>query len=129
MSKEQIMTGGWADGKNKIKCKLPLIIFEEDNNIITFCPALDLSGYGATEEEAKRSFEITLSEYFNYTVHKKTLVDDLKKHGWTIKKNLRKPAIPPTMQDLLQNNHDFNRIFNNFNFKKKDATIDIPALV
>jgi hypothetical protein len=129
MSKKQIMSGQWVSGKNRIKCNLPLIIFEEDNNVITFCPALDLCGYGSTEEEAKKSFEITLSEYFKYTVNKKTLSDDLKKHGWIIRKSLKRPAIPPTMEHLLRNNQDFNRIFNNYNFKKKETTIDIPALI
>ena len=70
MSKKQIMSGQWVSGKNRIKCSLPLIIFEEDNNVITYCPALDLSGYGSNEEEAKKSFEVTLSEYFKYTVNK-----------------------------------------------------------
>jgi len=129
MSKKQLMTRQWVNGKNRIKCKLALIIFEEDNNYITFCPALDLSGYGATEEEAKESFELTLSEYFKYTVNKKTFADDLKKHGWIIRKSFKKPAVPPTMQHLLETNKDFNRIFNNYNFKKKDTTVDIPALV
>jgi len=39
---------------------------------------LDLSGSGNTEEEAKNSFEIVLSEYFKYTQHKKTLARILK---------------------------------------------------
>ena len=86
MSKKQTVSGQWISGKDRIKCKLPLIIFKEENNIITYCPALDLSGYGSTEEEAKKSFEITLSEYFRYTVHKRTLVEDLRKHGWIIRK-------------------------------------------
>jgi len=129
MSKKQTMTGKWVSGKNRIKCNLPLIIFEEENNIITYCPALDLSGYGSTEEDAKKSFEVTLSEYFRYTVNKKTLAEDLKKLGWTIRKNLKKEPIPPTLENLLQSNEDFSRIFNTYDFRKRNTTINIPALV
>ena len=123
------MSGQWISSKNRIKCNLPLIIFKEDDTVITFCPALDLSGYGSTEKEAKRSFEITLSEYFRYTVNKKTLAEDLTKHGWTIRKSLRKAPVPPTMEHLLQNNEDFCRIFNTHDFQKRSTTVDIPALV
>ena len=103
-----------------------MIIFEEDNCIITFCPALDLSGYGSTESEANHSFEETLSEYFKYTVNKKTLAEDLKKLGWTIRKNLRKDPIPPSLGDLLESNEDFKRIFNTHEFRKRNTTINIP---
>ena len=92
---------------------LPLISFFEDNCFITYCPALDLSGYGENETEANKSFEEVLSEYFKYTVNKKTLAEDLKKMGWTIRKNMHKNPIPPTMGKLLETNEDFNRIFNN----------------
>ncbi|MCX6303300.1 MAG: hypothetical protein NTW82_14075 [Bacteroidia bacterium] len=128
MPKNQTISGEWISGKNKIECILPLIIFEDDNNIIAFCPALDISGYGSTEAAADESFKETLSEYFRYTVNKKTLAEDLRKLGWTIRKNLKKEPIPPTMENLLQNNEDFNRIFNTYDFQKRNTTIKIPAL-
>jgi len=43
-----------------------------------------LSGYGANEDEANNSFEVTLGEYFRYTVNKNTLAADLKKMGGII---------------------------------------------
>jgi len=129
MSKKQTMSGQWISGRNRIKCDLALIIFKDENNIIAYCPALDLSGYGSSEEEAKKSFEITLSEYFRYTVNKRTLAEDLKKNGWTIRKNLKKKPEPPTLANLLQKNEDFSRIFNTYDFQKRSATIDIPELV
>ncbi len=33
-------------------------------NYVAYSPALDLSGYGKTEEEARDSFNIVLKEYF-----------------------------------------------------------------
>lgn len=126
MSKQGTIQGHWVSGKNKIECTLPLIIFEEDENIIAFCPALDLSGYGDTEAEANHAFEETLSEYFRYTVNKKTLAEDLEKHGWQIRKNLHHKPIPPTMDQLLESNEDFKRIFNTYDFRKRNTTINIP---
>ena len=129
MSKKQIVSAQWVGGKNRIKCKLHLIIFNDDDNCITYCPALDLSGYGATEEDAKESFETTLSEYFRYTVNKKTLAQDLKKLGWVIRKNLKKRPVPPTLDNLLRTNEDFSRIFNTYDFNKRSTTVSIPELV
>jgi Zn-finger protein len=129
MSKQATISGRWVEGKNKIECTLPLIVFKEDNCFISYCPALDLSGYGETELDADKSFEEVLSEYFKYTVHKKTLADDLKKKGWTIRKNLKKCPIPPSMGKLLENNEDFKRIFNNNEFHKTNKTFKIPELV
>ncbi len=127
MSKEVSIRGEWRSGKNVITCELPLILFEEDSNHITYCPALDISGYGSTESESNNSFELSLGEYFRYTINKKTLEEDLKKMGWIIKKHLKKAAIPPSMGTLLENNEDFNRIFNTMDFRKRSTTVTIPA--
>jgi hypothetical protein len=45
--------------------------------------------------------------------------------GWTINKN--KPATPPPMAELLETNNEFNRIFENFPYKKFDTGINLPA--
>jgi hypothetical protein len=127
MSKKGTLTGTWKSGIQEIKCKLPLIIFEEDNNQIFYCPALDLSGYGATEDEAYRSFYEVLGEYFRYTTNKGTLFEDLKRLGWTLKKNLKKKAIPPALSTLLETNEDFSRIFNTYDFKKTVTEVSLPA--
>ena len=128
MSKKGTVTGTWPGGKNTVNCKLPVIIFEEDGNLIFYCPALDLSGYGANENEASNSFNDTLSEYFRYTTNKGTLAADLKRHGWTIRKSLRKEAVPPSMGTLLETNEDFSRIFNHHDFRKIEKEISLPAI-
>ena len=128
MSKEGTVTGTWARGRNQVNCKLPLIIFEEDGCHVFYCPALDLSGYGKTESEASNSFNEVLSEYFRYTTNKGTLANDLTNHGWTIKRSLKKKAIPPTLGTLLETNEDFSRIFNQHDFRKTEKEISLPAI-
>ena len=125
--KQLKVTASYTSKKTNVNVEVPLLSFIEDKSHIIYCPALDLSGYGKTETEAKKSFEIHLHEYLQYTTNKNTLWIDLKKLGWTIKKNLKKPAVPPAMSHLLETNEEFNRIFNNYSYKKFDTGISLPA--
>jgi hypothetical protein len=117
----------FSNEQGGIRVKVAVLSFKEDNAYIIYCPALDLSGSGNTETEARESFALTVSEYLNYTTHKGTLWGDLEKLGWRIKKNKKKPAIPPPMSELLDNNEEFNRIFDNYPYKKFDTGISFPA--
>ena len=128
MSKKGTVTGTWSGDRSKVKCKLPVIIFKEDNSHILYCPALDLSGYGETESDASDSFNVVLSEYFRYTTNKGTLAADLLKLGWTIRKSLKKKATPPSLGRLLEMNEDFSRIFNKHDFKKTEREVSLPAI-
>ena len=64
----------------KINSELAIFLFKEDDNFIAYSPALDLSGYGKTEEEARDSFNIVLKEYFDYAINEETLYKDLIHH-------------------------------------------------
>ena len=128
MSKTKNFQGQWKDARNTIKCKLPLIIFEEEGNIIFYCPPLDLSGYGKDENEAQRSWEDALNIYFNYTMAKNSLAADLTNLGWVIKKSIRKKITPPTMSYLLDNNEEFKEIFDNHEYRKTHTEVGIPVI-
>ena len=69
--------------KENISSQLAVFLFKEEDSYIAYSPALDLSGYGKTEEDARNSFNITLKEYFDYCVDKGTLYQDLVNHCWT----------------------------------------------
>ncbi len=125
--KEGTIQGAWTSSKKKIELNLSLIVFQEDNTFITYCPALDLSGYGNTEHEAFASFNIVMGEYFLYTTRKNTLAEDLRKLGWIVKNSKTKPMKPPELSKMLESNKDFNRIFNKFPFKKIDQRVSIPS--
>ena len=113
--------------KGQIELQVPLISFIDDNTHIIYCPVLDLSGYGIDETEARKSLDIVLEEYLTYTTNKGSLWNDLKKLGWIVKKNKQRKAIPPPISDLLETNKEFNRIFNNYSFKKYSTDISLPA--
>ena len=122
----------FTNSKGSYEVILPVISFKEDGAAIIFCPALDLSGSGNTETEAKQSFEIAINEYLNYTTNKGTLTADLKKLGWTIlytkgKKGRTKFASPPPMSELLETNDEFSRVFDSLPYKKFDTGVKLPA--
>lgn len=119
--------GKFSNEKGSVTVTVPVIAFKEDNAQIIYCPALDLSGSGNTESQARESFATVVAGYLNYTTHKGTLWTDLKKLGWTIKKSKKKPASPPPMPELLENNEEFSRIFDNYPYKKFDTGVSLPA--
>ena len=92
--------------------KVSVVQFKEDQAVIIYCPALDLSGYGNTDTEARHSFETVLFEYIRYADNKGTLNEDLKAHGWVELKRKNYSMVPPAMTDLLESNENFRKIFN-----------------
>lgn len=121
-------SGNLGDGKTGIKTELSLIYFVEDNTHIIFSPALDLSGYGNTEIEAKESFQIVLQEFINYGMNKKTLLKDLEDHGWKIRGNKKRPKIQsPDLSEMLKSNNELEDIFQTKNFQKYNQDLLIPA--
>ena len=127
METNRKINGKWKNDEHTVNVNLSLIIFEEEGSSIVYCPALDVSGYGPNEDEAIESFEVSLGEFFQYTLHKKTFISELKRMGWTIKKSKTKPMTPPTMSKMLEENANFSHIFNNYPFKKINEQIAIPA--
>jgi len=110
-----------------INFNLPLIIFEEDGATICYCPALDLSGYGHTEQEAIDSYKFAINEYLDYCSKNRTLIQDLKRLGWHIKNRIRQNTTPPPITKLLAHNDNFRRVFENFDYKKLSTNVLFPA--
>ena len=75
--------GNFSNPEATLEMDLALVSYVDDDNMhYIYCPALDLTGYGHTEQEAKNSFEQTLKLYLSYTLNKQTLFADMKAHGW-----------------------------------------------
>ena len=107
---------GFDEGKYHVG--LSLIEFEEENVTIIYSPALDLSGYGYSQEEAKSSFSEALKEFFRYTNNKNSLNQVLESLGWLIKGSKKKPRFnPPKDSELVVNNPVYNDIVNNKSYK------------
>jgi hypothetical protein len=51
----------------------------------------------------------------------------LLSHGWKLPKHKRQHFEQPLMSDLLSNNNEFNRVFNNLPYKKINEEFSIPV--
>ncbi len=91
----------------KVSLNISVYLFKEGDNVIAYCPSLDLSGYGTNSKQAKDSFSIVLQEYLDYGIKQGTLTEDLQKHGWTIKDNA---GVEPKVNTLLNGNRAFKDI-------------------
>jgi hypothetical protein len=49
-----------------LESKVPVVLFQEDGMWFAHCAALEITGYGNGEQEARESFEVMLKEYFRY---------------------------------------------------------------
>ncbi len=124
MSKLQV-TANLGFSNHKFQVGLSLIEFSEDKVIIIYSPALDLSGYGHSEEEAKNSFTTSLHEFFKYTHNKNTLDKVLLDLGWTIKGTKKNPKFnPPLDSDLVSSNSLYNEIVNNKSYKVSRQNVE-----
>ncbi|HLG40593.1 MAG TPA: hypothetical protein VI461_13035 [Chitinophagaceae bacterium] len=114
--------------KNKrIDVNVLIVTFVEDSLYYYYAPQLDVYGYGQTETEAKDSFEITLHEFFRYTLNKGTLQDELKRLGWKLQKKT-KAILAPDFSRLLQSSTDLKDIVENRSFTKTQHLIQMPAV-
>ncbi len=67
LSKNNNISKNGINNTKMINVDLPLNILTEKGIKIIYCPALDISGYGKTEEEAFDSFLLVMSEHITYT--------------------------------------------------------------
>ena len=116
-----------CDNGVRVNVDLQILVFEEEGTSIFYCPALDLNGYGNNEEEALSSFKLVLTEYFDYTIKKNTLREDLKKYGWKIPKSKFKAMIPPDLSKMLRDNEEFVDVFNHKEYRKINMPVEMPV--
>ena len=120
------VSGEWSDDKHLLKISLNVFLFTEDNIHYAYIPAFDILGYGNNENEAKKSVEISLSEFFKYTLSKKTFVIELKRLGWKIekaKKNYRAPSI----SEQMNLNEQLRDIIDNKQYRTSKFDVPISA--
>lgn len=81
-------------GEQQIEVGLQIAFLKEDNFIIAYSPALDLSAYGESEKEAQKAFETTFLIFLEEMMKKGTLLSELLRLGWELKKTEFKATLP-----------------------------------
>lgn len=114
------------DGSS-LNVTVDVYLFKDGDSYISYSPALDLSGYGATEQEAKESFSIVIDEYISYGVSNGTLIKDLRAHGWKIRSFKQRKISAPSFDTLLQGNDMFRDILQNKEYRKVSEPFPIIA--
>jgi hypothetical protein len=108
----------YSDGKNNVELNVSIFLWQEDSVFYVYSPALDLTGYGLSKEEARESFETVLLEFVKYTHNKKTIFKELENLGWAVNKR-KKRVVSPDFEDLLSENDHFRDLY-----KTKDLVRD-----
>jgi hypothetical protein len=116
-----------SHGDTDIRINLQMYLFKEDDSFIVYCPALDLSAYGDTEELTKKAFEDVLSINIEYMMNKGTIFDDLKNHGWIVKGKKQRKIKAPTFDELLKRSDALQDIARNKDYTKYSQDVCISA--
>ncbi len=64
---------------------LTTLTFKEDDVFVSFCPSLDIAGYGKTQKKAMQSLEFIIKETLDFCRKEKTLKKYLTELGWLFK--------------------------------------------
>jgi hypothetical protein len=112
----------------KIKANLTLISFKEKKVYHIYSPAVDIYGYGYTEDEAKHSFQICFEQFIDYTTKKKTLVQELTRLGWVVKGGSKNRKFKqPNFSDLLIHNKDLYSLIDKKDYTKFSEKVEMPV--
>ena len=88
-----------TDGNHNIlELNLTVLIIQEGNFFIAYCPTLNLSSYGDSVAEARQGFQEVMQAYIEDTQEMNSLRKDLVRHGWQL--HSMTEATPPDMADI-----------------------------
>lgn len=82
---------------NSIIVNIEVILFQEKETWIAYCPALELSSYGDDETDAKKAFEEAMEIFISETDRKGTLERYLLKLGWQLQQKPKPVYNPPVL--------------------------------
>ena len=127
---DYIFQGKLKSKSGEVKVKLLIAHFVDENNVhFIFSPHLDLTGYGSSLIDAKKSFTIVFEDFIDYTINKKTLGKVLTDMGWTLKGSLKKPQkiLAPSITSIIGDNKFVSEIFDKYNVNTFHQEVVIPA--
>ncbi len=95
--------------EDSIQIKIEVLLFEEHETFVAYCPALELSSYGVDQKDAKKAFEGALDIFVKETTKRGTLEKLLLKLGWSLEQKPKLNYRPPVFnlkdqQSLLLKN-------------------------
>jgi predicted RNase H-like HicB family nuclease len=89
------MTNYIKADNNTVDVSLDVLLIKEGDYIVSFCPALNLSSFGDTEEDAKKGFDEAMTIFLDELHKRGTLEKVLLNLGWQLKKFQTASFLPP----------------------------------
>lgn len=86
---------------NSVGVEVSVFIIKEGKQFTAYCPALELSSYGPSAEEAKANFDEAMVIFLEETERKGTLEKVLLKLGWSLQQKPKRSFQPPTLSQRL----------------------------
>ena len=93
----------------KAQIEVLLVLDDDSGQYVAYCPALEVSSYGDTEEEARAAFEDALAIFIKDTSERGTLDQLLLALGWRLLKQPEPVYEPPRLSIELLNRTSRNR--------------------
>jgi hypothetical protein len=118
---------------SRVKVRILLFHFIDEHGVhFIYSPHLDITGYGYTLKDAKKSFEVVFADFLDYTLKKATLGSLLKKLGWKQQKgSVKKPvrSLAPSITTVIANNKHIAEIFDKYPLHTYYQEVDLPLAV
>lgn len=103
-----------------LSASLEMVFFKEDDYMIAYCPALDLSAAGRTLKEAKEEFAQVFTEHTSDCLENGTLREDLIEHGWKVDDGT---YTPPSMTRILARSKTLRNIVDTKEYQKRSVVM------
>jgi predicted RNase H-like HicB family nuclease len=85
-----------TDGfESKLEIQLNVLVIQQGDYYVALCPALNLSSYGNSIEDAQTAFDEAVQIYFEEGIENNTIQQDLIKNGWSFLPGNLSKAKPP----------------------------------
>lgn len=89
-------------GPDYIIVQLKVMVSKEDDSFVAYCPALELSSFGDTPEDAQKAFKEALEIFIEETTDKGTFDKELLSLGWTLRKKPLPEYYPPELMSTYR---------------------------
>ena len=89
-----------TDGVEPVELSLEVQLIKEGDYIVAYCPSLELSSYGDSEEDATTAFEEALKIFIYETQSRGTFFKELLDMGWVLRKRPEPSFTPPSKETM-----------------------------
>ena len=109
-----------SNNSGEYRFAIEYYIFREGENIIAYCPSLDISTSGKDYSDAVKNFYERFQIYIETSLEMGTLWDDLKDHGWKV---TEKKLTPPPFSRLVRKPEVSRLLGGHINYEKVSALL------